>query len=166
MEPYYNYSYQRVTDGPSTPDLRRGHNNNNNNNSSGGGKLGAGDYNSYRSNASGASTNPPTPVLIQVSAGRGKVEYIIKWSQKRKGCAFENHSLKGNKGTYKYDAITFRDIFTPPPPLSYCVIIWHTSGWCLFDDVILEQALRIHSYPVCCGFLSEKQTCKPYCLPC
>ena len=72
MEPHYNYSYQRVTDGPSTPDLRRGHNNNNNNNSS---KLGAGDYNSYRSNASGASTNPPTPVLIQVSAGRGK--YII-----------------------------------------------------------------------------------------
>ena len=89
MEPHYNYSYQRVTDGPSTPDLRRGNNNNSNNNSgsSGGGKLGAGDYNSYRSNASGASTNPPTPVLIQVSvsAGRGKVEYIIKWSQKGKG---------------------------------------------------------------------------------
>ena len=88
MEPHYNYSYQRVTDGPSTPDLRRGHNttttnNTNNNNNSSGGKLGAGDYNSYRSNASGASTNPPTPVLIQVSAGRGK--YIIKWSQKGKG---------------------------------------------------------------------------------
>ena len=80
VEPHYNYSYQRVTDGPSTPDLRRGHNtttNNNNNNSSSGGKLGAGDYNSYRSNASGASTNPPTPVLIQVSAGRGNVKYII-----------------------------------------------------------------------------------------
>ena len=75
MEPHYNYSYQRVTDGPSTPDLRRGHDNNNNNNNSS--KLGTGDYNSYRSNASGASTNPPTPVLIQVSAGRGKVEYII-----------------------------------------------------------------------------------------
>ena len=77
VEPHYNYSYQRVTDGPSTPDLRRGHNttttnNTNNNNNSSGGKLGAGDYNSYRSNASGASTNPPTPVLIQVSAGRGK----------------------------------------------------------------------------------------------
>ena len=70
------------------------------------------------------------------------------------------------KGTYKYDAITFRDIFTPPPPLSYCIIIWHTSGWCLFDDVILEQALRIRSYPVCCRFLSAKQTCKPYFLPC
>ena len=85
VEPHYNYSYQRVTDGPSTPDLRRGNtstsnnnnNNSNNNSSGGGGKLGAGDYNSYRSNASGASTNPPTPVLIQVSAGRGKVEYII-----------------------------------------------------------------------------------------
>ena len=81
VEPHYNYSYQRVTDGPSTPDLRRGHNNNNNNNnnnsSNNSSKLGAGDYNSYRSNASGASTNPPTPVLIQVSAGRGKVEYII-----------------------------------------------------------------------------------------
>ena len=69
-------------------------------------------------------------------------------------------------GTSKYDVITFRDIFTPPPPLSYCVIIWHTSGWCLFDDIILGQALRICSYPVCCGFLSAKQTCKPYCLPC
>ena len=71
VEPHYNYSYQRVTDGPSTPDLRRGHitnttNTTNNNSSS---KLGAGDYNSYRSNASGASTNPPTPVLIQVSIG-------------------------------------------------------------------------------------------------
>ena len=54
----------------------------------------------------------------------------------------------------------------PPPPLSYCVIIWHTSGWCLFDDIILGQALRICSYPVCCGFLSAKQTCKPYCLHC
>ena len=73
VEPHYNYSYQRVTDGPSTPDLRRGHNTNNNSNNNS--KLGAGDYNSYRSNASGASTNPPTPVLIQVSAGRGK--YII-----------------------------------------------------------------------------------------
>ena len=45
------------------------------------------------------------------------------------------------KGTYKYDAITLRDIFTPPPLLSYCVSIWHTSGWCLFDGVIFEQAL-------------------------
>ena len=71
------------------------------------------------------------------------------------------------KGTYKYDVITFRDIFTPPPPpLSYCIIIWHTSGWCSSDDVILEQALRTRSYPVCCGFLFGKQTCKPYCLPC
>ena len=80
MEPHYNYSYQRVTDGPSTPDLRRGHNTSNNSNNSSNNnnsKLGAGDYNSYRSNASGASTNPPTPVLIQVSAGGGKVEYII-----------------------------------------------------------------------------------------
>ena len=76
MEPHYNYSYQRVTDGPSTPDLRRGHNTNNtnNNNSSSSGKLGAGDYNSYRSNASGASTNPPTPVLIQVWAGGSRTK--------------------------------------------------------------------------------------------
>ena len=49
---------------------------------------------------------------------------------------------------------------------SYCIIIWHTSGWCSSDDVILEQALRTRSYPVCCGFLFGKQTCKPYCLPC
>ena len=84
VEPHYNYSYQRVTDGPSTPDLRRGHNNNNNNSNNNSSKLGAGDYNSYRSNASGASTNPPTPVLIQVS-GAGGGKYIIKWSQKGKG---------------------------------------------------------------------------------
>ena len=32
-------------------------------------------------------------------------------------------------GTSKYDAITLRDIFTPPPLLSYCVIIRRTSGW-------------------------------------
>ena len=75
---------------------------------------------------------------------------------------FENMYM----GTYKYDVIIFRNIFTPPPPLSYCIIIWHTSGWCLFDDIILGKALRIRLYPVCCGFLSAKQTCKPYCLLC
>ena len=52
------------------------------------------------------------------------------------------------------------DIFNPHPPLSYIVIIRHTSRWCLFDDVILEQALQ-HSCPVCCGFLSAKHTYKP-----
>ena len=37
--------------------------------------------------------------------------------------------LKIDKGTSKYDAITLRNIFTPPPLLSYCVIIRRTSGW-------------------------------------
>ena len=60
------------------PVVRVSNNNNNNNtSSSSGGKLGAGDYNSYMSNASGASTNPPTPVLIQVSAGGGKDKYFF-----------------------------------------------------------------------------------------
>ena len=38
-------------------------------------------------------------------------------------------TVRINKGTSKYDVITLRDIFTPPPLLSYCVIIRRTSGW-------------------------------------
>ena len=40
-------------------------------------------------------------------------------------CLMFVNSKKSNEGTSKYYIITFRDIFTPPPPLSYCVIIWH-----------------------------------------
>ena len=53
----------------------------------------------------------------------GSPDKNVSWEAS--GVDDEIHTL----GTSKYDAITLRDIFTPPPLLSYCVIIRRTSGW-------------------------------------
>ena len=57
VDPKYDYHYKRVTDGPSTPDLKRGHNNVDNQTS---------DFHTSHSNASGSTSHPQSPQLIQV----------------------------------------------------------------------------------------------------
>ena len=59
----YNYNYKTVPEVPSTPELQEMRKLTNN----GGVHIPVHDFNSFRSNASGQSSCPPTPVLIQVS---------------------------------------------------------------------------------------------------
>lgn len=68
----YNYNYKTVPEVPSTPELQEMRKTSNN----GGVHIAVNDFNSFRSNASGQSSCPPTPVLIQKGLSDGEKQII------------------------------------------------------------------------------------------